>query len=62
MAFVVLLSVSAGSAVFAVLDQPFARDKERHARLCGFLLVLSAALLVIAAALAAGGWLATRSS
>lgn len=58
MVFIVLIGMSAGSAVFTVLDRPFARDKERHARMSRFLLTLSATLLVIAAALATGGWLA----
>lgn len=62
MVFVVLLSVSAGGAVFTVLDRPFARDKERHMRMCSFLLTLNATLLAIAMAFAVGGWLATDPS
>jgi hypothetical protein len=58
MVFVVLLSVSAGSAVFTVLDRPFACDGERHTRRCRALLTVSATLLVITAALAVGGRLA----
>jgi hypothetical protein len=59
MVIVVLAGLSAGSAVFAVLDRPFARDPGRHARLCRLLITLSAAVLVIAAGVATGGWLGT---
>jgi hypothetical protein len=59
MIFVILFGVSAGSAVFTVLDGPFARDRRRHARRCRFLLTLSIALLLTVAAVAAGGRLAT---
>jgi hypothetical protein len=53
MVFVVLVSLSAGSAVFAVLDRPFARDKRHHARISKALLTVSVAALGVAALLAA---------
>ncbi len=62
MILMILFGVSAGGAVFTVLDAPFARDSRRHARRCQLLLTLSGTLLMVAAALAAGGWLATDTA
>ena len=58
MVFVVLVSLSAGGTVFAVLDRPFARDPRRHDRVCGVLLTVTAALLVLTAAVTVMTWLA----